>query len=403
MSEQEQRVELEAAADREVDDAVGGGPAAEEAAGHDDSGTDTDDEGRLIQQVSSRAVLALQLGCSVRASEHTRRTRFDWQTGTGPRAAGSHWPRVACADVAPCSNATQANATLKQQTQLREFVPQPVSGKGKPPPKRPAGAITLRTLVEAGFLDPGPKVLHVEYKGSITYGDLTDEGLIYCAGEEGRGSTKHAQPPTPPPTNHCHWLRRPSSSSARCRASMCRMQANSTNRHRHFRSGSSARSTLGAKPTTGGRPSSTMAGARAISSHSSMRRRRSLLLHAPPAPYARCPCASSAQCVPTPPHPRGHDCAVHRRLLEWYKEKYLRESLQEYYGKDALATHLGGQCWQPSTQQHAPACRRWRPARGSTHAPVHRAAGKTCHLAAPCAHCAPQPAPSGRMPAPGHA
>lgn len=94
----------------------------------------------------------------------------------------------------------QANATLRQRTQLREFVPQAgPSGRGgaagKPAPKRPAGAITLRTLVDAGLLEPGNKVLYVEYKGAITYGDLTEEGHIFCQGERVEGRRHHGPRP----------------------------------------------------------------------------------------------------------------------------------------------------------------------------------------------------------------
>ncbi|KXZ47722.1 hypothetical protein GPECTOR_33g604 [Gonium pectorale] len=55
--------------------------------------------------------------------------------------------------------------------------------QGKAAPKRPAGAITLRTLLDAGFLVPGCKVLYVEYKGIITWADLTEDGTIVCDGK----------------------------------------------------------------------------------------------------------------------------------------------------------------------------------------------------------------------------
>lgn len=67
--------------------------------------------------------------------------------------------------------------------------PKPPAAKGgtgakpKAAPKRPAGAITLRTLLDAGFLVPGSKVLYVEYKGLITWADLTEEATIMCDGE----------------------------------------------------------------------------------------------------------------------------------------------------------------------------------------------------------------------------
>ncbi|PNW74196.1 hypothetical protein CHLRE_13g589050v5 [Chlamydomonas reinhardtii] len=67
--------------------------------------------------------------------------------------------------------------------------PKPPAAKGgtgakpKAAPKRPAGAITLRTLLDAGFLVPGSKVLYVEYKGLITWADLTEEATIMCDGQ----------------------------------------------------------------------------------------------------------------------------------------------------------------------------------------------------------------------------
>jgi hypothetical protein len=48
--------------------------------------------------------------------------------------------------------------------------------------RRPAGAITMRTLVDAGLLIPGVRVLYVDYKGSSTYADLNQEGQIHHKG-----------------------------------------------------------------------------------------------------------------------------------------------------------------------------------------------------------------------------
>ena len=45
--------------------------------------------------------------------------------------------------------------------------------------------IAHRTLLAAGILSSGHKVLSVEYKGNITWGDLNDEGQITFGGEGG--------------------------------------------------------------------------------------------------------------------------------------------------------------------------------------------------------------------------
>ena len=45
-------------------------------------------------------------------------------------------------------------------------------------PKRPAGSITLKCLIEAEIMQPGVKVLTLEYKGAVTRADLNREGQI---------------------------------------------------------------------------------------------------------------------------------------------------------------------------------------------------------------------------------
>lgn len=50
-------------------------------------------------------------------------------------------------------------------------------------PRRPAGAITIKTLLSAGIMVAGQRVLSVEYKGNTTWGDLNEEGQITFAGQ----------------------------------------------------------------------------------------------------------------------------------------------------------------------------------------------------------------------------
>ena len=51
-------------------------------------------------------------------------------------------------------------------------------------PRRPAGAITVKTLLGAGLVAAGERVLSVEYKGNVTWGDLNEEGQITFEGKE---------------------------------------------------------------------------------------------------------------------------------------------------------------------------------------------------------------------------
>lgn len=56
-------------------------------------------------------------------------------------------------------------------------------GGARKAPKRPAGTVTLRGLIEEGLLMPADDVLTVEYKGMITHASLTAEGRIRFKGE----------------------------------------------------------------------------------------------------------------------------------------------------------------------------------------------------------------------------
>eukprot|EP00199_Chlamydomonas_sp_CCMP681_P003007 CAMPEP_0119105930 /NCGR_PEP_ID=MMETSP1180-20130426/3759_1 /TAXON_ID=3052 ORGANISM="Chlamydomonas cf sp, Strain CCMP681" /NCGR_SAMPLE_ID=MMETSP1180 /ASSEMBLY_ACC=CAM_ASM_000741 /LENGTH=167 /DNA_ID=CAMNT_0007091113 /DNA_START=117 /DNA_END=617 /DNA_ORIENTATION=- len=56
------------------------------------------------------------------------------------------------------------------------------TGAGKAASRRPAGAITMRTLVDSGILKPGLGILCVEYKGTKVVADLTGEGQIKFEG-----------------------------------------------------------------------------------------------------------------------------------------------------------------------------------------------------------------------------
>ncbi|GFR52206.1 hypothetical protein Agub_g14746 [Astrephomene gubernaculifera] len=131
--------------------------------GADDSGTDTDDEGRLIQQAAATA--------KMRDSEPPQGRPAAFPTSARPP------PMAAPPAALPPSRAAPPPPRPAPRP------PAATTGKGKAAPKRPAGAITLRTLLDAGFLVPGSKVLYVEYKGIITWADLTEEGSIICDGQ----------------------------------------------------------------------------------------------------------------------------------------------------------------------------------------------------------------------------
>eukprot|EP00775_Hariotina_reticulata_P009205 gene9205-9372_t len=52
------------------------------------------------------------------------------------------------------------------------------AAKPKRPPRRPAGLVSLRQLVDEGVLAAAEDVLTVEYKGTVTHASLTADGKI---------------------------------------------------------------------------------------------------------------------------------------------------------------------------------------------------------------------------------
>lgn len=65
----------------------------------------------------------------------------------------------------------QASRTRKQ-----------AAAKPRRAPKRPAGLVNLKGLIDEGLMQPGDDVLTVEYKGTITYASLTHDGRIRWKG-----------------------------------------------------------------------------------------------------------------------------------------------------------------------------------------------------------------------------
>lgn len=59
------------------------------------------------------------------------------------------------------------------------------SGAPRRAPKRPAGVVTLKGLIEEGLLAPADDVLTVEYKGMISHASLTASGQIRFKGKQG--------------------------------------------------------------------------------------------------------------------------------------------------------------------------------------------------------------------------
>eukprot|EP00878_Enallax_costatus_P026482 GHUV01028420.1.p1 GENE.GHUV01028420.1~~GHUV01028420.1.p1 ORF type:complete len:115 (+),score=12.67 GHUV01028420.1:1006-1350(+) len=60
----------------------------------------------------------------------------------------------------------------------------PAAAPSKPrrAPKRPAGLVNLRSLIDEGLLTPAEDVLTVEYKGTITHASLAPDGRIRWKG-----------------------------------------------------------------------------------------------------------------------------------------------------------------------------------------------------------------------------
>jgi hypothetical protein len=74
---------------------------------------------------------------------------------------------------APCAGFTQAARTFERKQQ---------ETKVKRAPKRPAGVVTLKALIEEGLLAPAEDALTMEYKGTITHATLTADGRIFWEG-----------------------------------------------------------------------------------------------------------------------------------------------------------------------------------------------------------------------------
>jgi hypothetical protein len=135
-------IQLADDASKAVKQAAGTPSHRAEPGTQNDSGTDTDEDGALIQKVRSRA-----------------RRFCSWLRGAHPR------------------HGEQVPSEIKSRLQPKE--------PKKKPPGRKAGAITLKLLIDEGYLSPAAKILTVEYRGSTTYGELKGDGRI---GYEG-GST----------------------------------------------------------------------------------------------------------------------------------------------------------------------------------------------------------------------
>lgn len=96
---------------------------------------------------------------------------FSW-AGNPISTAINHWHCVSCLHHVCFPRQARAK---KQQAAA------PKTGTRKAP-KRPAGTVTLRGLIEEGLLAPADDVLTVEYKGMITHASLTAEGRIRFKG-----------------------------------------------------------------------------------------------------------------------------------------------------------------------------------------------------------------------------
>lgn len=115
------------------------GAASGGAVKEDDSGTDTDEDGALIQKVCpiSRVVITCRYHALLQAKEGVKE-RMAAQPAGKPKGGGGR--------------------------------------------ARPGSGITLKMLVDEGMLTPGVGVLSVEYKGSVTVADLLEDGRIWWKG-----------------------------------------------------------------------------------------------------------------------------------------------------------------------------------------------------------------------------
>lgn len=66
--------------------------------------------------------------------------------------------------------------------QSRGRKPAAAAAKPRRAPKRPAGLVNLRSLIDEGLLTPAEDVLTVEYKGTITHATLASDGRIKWKG-----------------------------------------------------------------------------------------------------------------------------------------------------------------------------------------------------------------------------
>jgi hypothetical protein len=169
--------------------------------------TDTDDEGQLIKQ----AVL-------LRRNQESNLGLLDMDDGQS--LGSTKGPQISDAQHrgpgAGISAGTGPASSSSRPSSGSEPAVRPVTRHGlKPAPRRPAGreqiltlrsrvtnslyeiavvcltsictgAITMRSLIQAGILIPGEHAVCVEYKGNCTWGDLNLEGQIECGGKSGR-------------------------------------------------------------------------------------------------------------------------------------------------------------------------------------------------------------------------
>ncbi|KAK9809210.1 hypothetical protein WJX72_011487 [[Myrmecia] bisecta] len=102
---------------------------------------------------------------------------------SGPSAATASLP-IATAGPAqgPWPYAQQAALNLGLgKAKVLATLPKPAPKKRAPTGKpRAGGGLSLKLLIDEGILWPGENVLSVEYKATMTYASLTEEGKILC-------------------------------------------------------------------------------------------------------------------------------------------------------------------------------------------------------------------------------
>eukprot|EP00877_Chromochloris_zofingiensis_P004264 jgi/Chrzof1/13839/Cz08g14140.t1 len=77
---------------------------------------------------------------------------------------------------------TDEDGQLIQQA-AKTFQKKQQEAKVKRAPKRPAGVVTLRALIDEGLITPAEDVITMEYKGTITHASLADDGRIAWKGK----------------------------------------------------------------------------------------------------------------------------------------------------------------------------------------------------------------------------